>query len=198
MVKNFHEDKNNIISEAKVRLGSKSDLIKKYEKGLKDGAAEWGDTLQLVSELANLQAIRIPFYLNLSELEKILTWKLRGQYNRQQTLRTLNTNHNIETITKAAFLVKHEKPEHEIFLRTKLLCTIPGVEIPVASAILTLCFPNQYAVIDSRNWKALFGKSDKSCYSINEYIYYLSIIKILAKHYQVSTQQVDIALWSLG
>jgi len=113
-------------------------------------------TKTLSLKFVKLKENRNPFYLNLEELEDILQWKLRGQYGRQQKKREMNNDLNVITITKAAFAISHLDRDIETTLRLKILSTLTGVEIPVASAILTLCYPNLYSVIDFRNWRQIY------------------------------------------
>ena len=119
------------------------------------------ETIRLTDIFRQLKKERGSFYLTLVELEEILRWKLRKQLGRQKTRREGNTNENVIAITKAAFSVNHTDKDFETTLRLKLLCTLTGVEIPVASAILTLCFPAQYAVIDVRNWRQVYSGAKK-------------------------------------
>ena len=68
--------------------------------------------------------------------------------------------------------------------------------ISVASAILTLCFPDKYSVIDFRGWRQIFGEEKKySNYTTKEYISYLTIIRQMATYFGLTTQQVDMAIW---
>lgn len=60
---------------------------------------------------------RVPFFLTIEDFDKILKWKLRGQYNRTKKIRESNTNHNIQIITKAAFGINHSIECHETSLR---------------------------------------------------------------------------------
>lgn len=153
-------------------------------------------TKNLISKFERLKENRNPFYLNLEELDDILHWKLRGQYSRQQKKREKNSDLNVTTITKAAFAVIHSDKDIETSLKLKLLSTLTGVEIPVASAILTLCYPNLYSVIDFRNWRQIYKtERQKTTYSTKEYIDYLKIIKQWAKEFDVTPQEIDIAIW---
>lgn len=154
------------------------------------------ETKRITSNLQTLKTVRQPFYLEEKELQDILEWKLRSQIGRQLKRRGLNTNQNIIIITKAAFSVSHDNEDLEISLRLKLLTSLNGVAVPVASAILTLCFPSHYSVIDYRNWRQIYGAlPSKTTPTIQEYIDYLKIIKGMAANFEVTTQEVDIAIW---
>ena len=154
-------------------------------------------TEDLVKKLAHLKQIREPFYLTSGELNEIFHWKLRNQYGRQLKRREINnTDANIQIITKAAFAIKHNDNEEETALKIKILSTLSGVSTPVASAILTLCYPDSYAVIDFRNWRQVYSVK-KSAYNANEYSEYLSVIKKWAKEFDMTTQEMDVAIWQL-
>jgi thermostable 8-oxoguanine DNA glycosylase len=140
----------------------------------------------------------VPFYLNMDEFDEILHWKLRSQYNRQSKNIKRNTDILIRTVTQSAFAIENADKNYEIELRLKTLIKLHGVQVPVASAIMTLCHPVKYAVIDFRGWRQIFGVVKKyPNYTTKEYIKYLSIIKQIAKYFGVTTQEVDMAIWQL-
>jgi hypothetical protein len=75
---------------------------------------------------------------------------------------------------------------------------LSGVEVPVASAIMTLCFPTLYSVIDFRNWRQFYpGSKEKTSYTPNEYLNYLQLIRQLADSFEVTPQEIDMAIWQL-
>lgn len=154
------------------------------------------ETQRLTTMFQQLKNEREEFYLEENELEEILKWKLRSQYGRQKAKRKVNTPKNINAITKVAFNISHNDNDIETALKLKLLSTLTGVEIPVASAILTLCYPQKYVVIDFRNWRQVY-KSDKTktTYTTADYIKYLKHIQEQAKKYGVTPQEFDIAIW---
>ena len=154
------------------------------------------ETKRLTTNFNKLKKNRKPFYITLDELNEILKWKLRKQFGRQEKERKLNLRDNVIEITKTAFAITHTDKEFETVLKLKLLSTLTGVEVRVASAILTFCFPKKYAVIDFKNWQQIY-KSDKrkTSYSPKDYIEYLKIIRQLAKENNVTPQEIDIAIW---
>lgn len=159
-------------------------------------ADNWTETQVLVARFEKLKSERREFYLTIEDLNLIFKWKLRTQFGRQSKFRAENTNENVMTITKAAFSVSHPKKDYETSLRLKILTSLSGVEIPVASAILTLCYPDRYSVIDFRNWRQIFKvTSRKSNYTVKEYTAYLNIILQLAEKYKMTPQTIDIAIW---
>lgn len=171
---------------------------KKHIQDLVQRADDSGATKKLISLFSKLKKDREIFHLQLDELQEILKWKLRGQFGRQQKKRETNTNANVIAITQAAFAVIHSDKDFETSLKLKLLSTLSGVEVPVASAILTLCFPKQYSVIDFRNWRQVYKtERQKTTYSTKEYVEYLRTIKNLAKEFNVTPQEIDLAIWQM-
>jgi len=159
-------------------------------------ADDYTETQELILLFQKLKAKRKEFYITLDELDLILRWKLRDQYNRQKSIRLKNTNDIVVAITKTAFSINHTDKEFETALKLKLLSTLVGVEIPVASAILTICYPELYSVIDVRNWRQVFPKEpQKNYYSTKEYWEYLNIIRDMAKKFELTPQQIDLAIW---
>lgn len=159
-------------------------------------ADDKNETKKLIQQFDKLKQTRTPFYLTANELEKILNWKLRTQFGRQTKIRQNNTEENIRLITKTTFLLTHYDKDIETALKLKSLTLLYGVEIPVASSILTLCYPEKYSVIDFRNWRQVFNQATKKThYTTKEYNEYLKHIKYLADKFNFTTQQIDIAIW---
>jgi thermostable 8-oxoguanine DNA glycosylase len=95
-----------------------------------------------------------------------------------------------------AFKTVHPDFYTETEFRLKILCCLKGVEIPVASAILTLVYPEKYAVIDFRVCRQIFGVRNQA-YTPSYYKKYLSIILTLSQEYKLTPQQIDMAIWQL-
>jgi hypothetical protein len=169
---------------------------KKQIEELINQADDKSETKNLTQQFDKLKQTRTPFYLTATELEQILAWKLRTQFGRQIKIRLNNTEENIQLITKTAFLLTHKNKDIETALKLKSLTLLYGVEIPVASSILTLCYPENYSVIDFRNWRQIFKPlTKKTYYTTNEYNDYLKRIKYLADKFNFTTQQIDMAIW---
>ncbi|MGE3388237.1 MAG: hypothetical protein AB7K41_16030 [Bdellovibrionales bacterium] len=168
-----------------------SDLI-----SLKNANRGMGEIEKILSYFNKTKNERKPFYLTLDDLDKILIFKLGKQYGRQGTLRKLNTDDNVRKITALAFSIKHVDKEYELEIKLKLLMMLSGVGLPVATAILTVVDPEEYAIIDFRNWRQLYGEK-RHAYSIKDYIAYLNKIKLCAKELGWTVQQVDAAIWEL-
>jgi thermostable 8-oxoguanine DNA glycosylase len=151
-------------------------------------------TEHLKARFAHMRQERQPFYLTGAELDEILKWKLRGQYGRQQRRRAINTEELIKAITSIALTITHPDRDYELELRVNLLCALRGVGVPVASAVLALVYPEQYAVIDFRGWRQVFGE-EKITFSIADYKRYLKRIRDLADTLGWPPQEVDLAIW---
>ena len=165
--------------------------IQPYRTASKD----YEETKELKKELQSLRQRRNPFYLTLSEFDKILRWKLGKQYNRQKKRRESNSEELVRTITQTAFQITHPDKEYEVELRLGILCLLRGVGVPVASAILALTFPEEYGVIDFRAWRQLFGE-EKDNFTIEDYKQYLNKLRDLAKELGWTVQEVDLAIWA--
>ncbi len=163
-------------------------------KNLKTASIDFNETEQLKLKLARLQKERQKFFLTGSEFDDILRWKLRGQYGRQRTRRASNTEELIRTITGVALTITHPDKDYELELRVHLLCSLRGVGVPVASAILALVYPQEYAVIDFRGWRQIFGE-DRSTFSVANYKRYMKEIRKLARELGWLVQEVDLAIW---
>jgi hypothetical protein len=157
-------------------------------------AIDIDDTEQLKAKFGKLRRERKPLYLTASEFEEILEWKLGQQMGRQRDLRSTNTDELIRAVTGLALTITHPNKEYELELRTDILCALRGVGVPVASSVLALVFPEEYAVIDFRNWRQLFDE-DKTVFFTPDYKRYMEKIRLLANELGWPVQEVDHAIW---
>ncbi|MCD6337953.1 MAG: hypothetical protein J7M29_01030 [Verrucomicrobia bacterium] len=152
------------------------------------------ETERLKEQFARVRQERVPLYLTLDEFDEILRWKLRSQYGRQRERRKVNTDDVIRIVTTAALSLTHPDSDYETELRLGILCTLRGVGVSVASAILALVFPEKYAVIDFRGWRQVFDE-EKKPFTISDYKRYLRKIQPLSLKLGWSVQEVDLASW---
>lgn len=163
-------------------------------RDLRRAADDYDETEELKRTLRRLKANR-PFCLGEEMLDNIFRWKLRTQYGRQKAMRDQNTDVTYCTVTRAAFEIEdNNRPDYEARLRFALLCALPGVGVPVASAILALAEPDKYCVIDFRGWRAVFGEQ-RSTFGIPQYLKYREKVRTLADELRWSIQETDLALW---
>ena len=121
-----------------------------------------------------------------ANLEGIVHWKS----NRRITLLRDNTNSEIEDALRLALSAK--EPRSAI----AVLRGLRGVELPVASAIMTAIHSDQYTVADWRAMQAL-GQPNADYYRIDFYILqYLPECRRLASAAGVSLRTFDKALWT--
>lgn len=101
-------------------------------------------TAELIRSLSHVRKDR---FLTKSELLQICRWKS------PRALHHINSNHpvTIRRLTSTAFATRSERQ------RLGALVTLKGVNVPMASAILTLIWPNRYGVIDIRVWQLLYA-----------------------------------------
>jgi hypothetical protein len=159
------------------------------------GKVEDHDKTQLLKRrLAQLKARRRPFYLTKADLEPILRWKLRSQYGRGLKLRTYLTDDLVRQVTRAAFGYRVADVDIELGVRTRLLAALPGVGVPIASAVLALVEPRRYCVVDFRGWRAIFGE-ERRYFSARDYRRYRTAIATLAKKLGWSVQETDSVVW---
>jgi hypothetical protein len=155
---------------------------------------DYDETEQLKAKLAQLRTERQPLYLTAAEFEEILHWKLGQQIGRQRDIRAANTDEIIAAIMGLALTITHPDQEYELELRMGILCSLRGVGVPVASAVLSLIFPEQYAVIDFRVWRHIFDDARRT-FSIPDYREYMREIRRLADELSWPVQEVDHAIW---
>ncbi len=172
-------------------LRSKNQIIELIER-----TDDYPETNRLISKFAKLKKDRVPFYLQMDELDEILHWKLRRQYQRQYRNISRNTDALVREVTQTAFNIENEGSLDSIKLKLKTLIKLHGVQIPVASAILTLCYPDMFCVIDFRGYRQFFSNAKKyQNYTFQEYFHYWSLIKKKADELGVTPQEVDMAIW---
>lgn len=98
-------------------------------------------------------------------------------------------------------------------LKLKELLRLEGVGVPVASALLTVIFPEEYCVIDFRVRQSLLWIDNKPLSfkdyksfsefidnlrktdTVNSYMRYLGKIKELAQKHKMTPREIEMALW---
>jgi len=142
------------------------------------------------------------------EFVSIGKWKSHRQIHNYED----NPEETIEKITRK--VLKEENEPNRIRLLTS--GALKGVKIPVASAILTICHPDKYCVIDYRAWRALrwlqngsknqlvfnsykeysdFLDSLDNYKSLRGYLRFLSQLRSITAKYNGTPRQLEMALW---
>ena len=119
-----------------------------------------------------------------ANLSEIFEWKTKGR-GRSRLLR--NTDEEIEDALQLATNAKTERAAISV------LQGLYGVDVPVASAILAMIYPERYTIIDFRALHALGNRiTDRS---VDFFLIYLLYCRQLAKTHKLSLRNLDRALW---
>lgn len=108
----------------------------------------------------------------------------------------IKSKRTIRAITSEIFQAKTPEQKFNVFLSPK----VPNIGIPIASAILTVCYPNDFTIADYRACASLknFGEEvgGNPTINISTYFEYLDKCKKLAHKYKVSLRDFDRVLWA--
>jgi len=134
-------------------------------------------------------------YITLEELYQVARWKVGSSRNDR---RILKNKGQVEDTTRQAFRSGLKDEE-----RLKILCEkLEGVDIPIASAILTVWRPDRYAIIDEVVWKVFrrWSGGPKSYHSIRAYRAFLGFCreKALALGPPWTPRKIEQAIYALG
>ena len=127
-------------------------------------------------------------YLLFNEFYQICMWK-----SRRPKQKYLKNKQMVEDITRKAF------KENDESKKIGLLCRLKGIAIPTASAILTVVFPEKYAVIDVRCIEILrdlgydFGKTINP----DVWVKYVQVMREIADENDITPRQLDMAFFAM-
>ena len=90
--------------------------------------------------------------------------------------------------------------------RMSELDKVTGIGVPIASAILTVCYPKRFTILDYRAWDALllfhFKKNKKDKPMPNDiagyFDTYLPACKAMAKKHNMKLRDLDKAMWGFS
>lgn len=127
-------------------------------------------------------------YIVFDDFYKIAMWK-----SVRQKQKYLQNKDSIKSVSKEAFGLNNESEKIE------KLCSLSGVGIPTASAILTIIYPANYAVIDVRCIEMLqmLKYPIKKIITINNWLKYLEIVREIAQENHITARDVDKALFAM-
>jgi len=85
--------------------------------------------------------------------------------------------------------------------RLQLLTDVRNIGLPIASAILTVCYPDRFTVLDSRAWQSAVaegmpGLPDAFPETAPEYLQYCDACQAFAERVGLSLRDLDRALWA--
>lgn len=187
-----------------------SEWIEAYGKVAPDESIEYKDDSGTWREETDyrLGSISSEFqrrgYISREELRKIGKWKAGGRID-----------HHIRKNSTSAV-----EDQSELALQSsgdvgavEELTKLTGVRVPMASTILTMAKPTEFAIIDYRALRALGAVKTKlldaqsytdystfmECFrnpTSEGYVFYMDIVRGIAQHEGLSTREVDMALWA--
>ena len=132
-------------------------------------------------------------YLTPEEFFAIVIWKSnRAKTNIRKGIR--KSGKTVRSITSKVYLAK--EPEKKL----NILVSISGIGIPLASAILTVCYPKEFTVVDYRACASLkdFGEeiTGNPTSKDSSYFEYLKKCRKLAGKFKLSLRDFDRILWA--
>ena len=183
------------------------DVAGKYPRFIDDDGVEREEKSPYFETMSKVLVKR--GFLYKKEFVNIGRWKSHRQINNYE----LNDEETVKRITKQ--VLKEEDDTKKIKL---LLCgELSGVQIPVASAILTVIHPEKFCITDYRAWRALMwwkrattdGKLVWDSYDdycdfldnletyarLQKYLLYLRVMRSIASKANKTSRQIEMALW---
>lgn len=98
-------------------------------------------------------------------------------------------------------LMREVSEASEPEIKVSALLQVPGIGLAMASAILTVCYPEEFTVLDYRAWNTLCssdvpGLPSQYPVTTAEYLQYCLACKNLAQRVGLSLRDLDRALWT--
>lgn len=121
-----------------------------------------------------------------SNLTPIIRWKSPRPKSRIES----NPEHDVRDALRMAVAASTDRAA------VAVLCGLRGVDIPVASAILTAVFPDRFTVIDFRALATL--GVEKPAHTMEEYLQYLAYCRCTAADCGLPLRDFDRALWQVS
>ncbi len=151
-------------------------------------AAEDGATASL---LASMKPVARRGYFSRAEFLAMCRWKSPRaiRHYRRNSART------IRRLSRQVLATRSERG------RLELLCSLHGVSVPMASAILTLVDPQRYGVIDIRTWQLLYAIKSVTRrprgvgFSFDDWEHYLTTLRLHAKELGAPVRTVEHTLF---
>jgi len=135
------------------------------------------------------EALCVNGYLTTPQLKAVALWKT------PRVSKIVNEKNDPDQIVReiTAFALKIPDEKYKI----RLLCSLDGIGIPRASAILAMSDPKKYGVIDVNAWRALTGE-DRRVFNDDNWMFYLAEIRGLASRHGKTSREIDMALMKHG
>lgn len=146
--------------------------------------------------------------VSVDELRKISQWKLQGRRNDSNI--NQNNASDVEQQSQTALQASGDAEAIDV------LTQLSGVGVPVASTVLTVAEPSQYAIIDYRSFRGLGAAKPQIVEPVEyatyakfleyfrtyltkseAYEFYMIYVREIAEAEGLSARHVDMALWAL-
>ena len=164
-----------------------------------------------------LDTAELKRWLKLYDLERYLFKEVSPRFRREQTLRPYDffaivvwKSNRAKTKIKRG-LLDAGKTVQDLMCEVSqaetpgkkvgILLDVDGIGPAMASAILTVCYPEEFTVLDYRAWQVLeqagiAGLPDDYPWDSESYLQYHDACRRLAEHIGLSLRDLDRALWA--
>jgi hypothetical protein len=135
-------------------------------------------------------------YATMKELLKLVKWKF------PISIRHVNVPNNTEDDVRKLTLIALNKNLSDSQM-IRILTALTGIRERMASAILTLVYPNRFGTFDVNARKALenlgfIKNGELADYRLGDYMKYLKIIRKISKRIKCTPRDIDRALYYYG
>jgi thermostable 8-oxoguanine DNA glycosylase len=173
--------------------------------------------MNIEKRAVKLDSAELRRWLRLYDLEGYLFEEVRRRFEAEQTLRPYDffaiviwKSNRAKTKIKGGLaeagktveaLMKEVSEAATPLAKVEVLLQIWGIGLAMASAILTVCCPEEFTVLDYRAWKTLQqasvdGLPERYPQSPEAYLAYCRACKELADRMGLSLRDLDRALWA--
>lgn len=85
--------------------------------------------------------------------------------------------------------------------KVETLLQVWGIGLPMASAILSVCYPQEFTVLDYRAWETLQGMGvaglpARKPVTVDAYLQYCQVCRAFAAQHKLALRDLDRALWA--
>ncbi|MDD2287439.1 MAG: hypothetical protein PHY55_01255 [Bacteroidales bacterium] len=130
-------------------------------------------------------------FIEKRDLVEVLKWKFQGRLKgRQIRLERLVDEMDEDYIKDVSALAFKSKDDQ---LKLKLLSTIDGIGLSVATVILSFYDPQNYGIIDIHSWRGLFNEKEPNDIFTNtkKVILFFDSLRYLSKEYNLSCRDIE-------
>jgi hypothetical protein len=163
-----------------------------HKQWIRDDNPEWREIAELRAAVA--ESFAAGNGLAFKTFERIAKWKLRKQSGRTQRHRQKTTSELVALLSICCWQASHGERDVKARIRLHILTGLPGVGIGLASAILSLTWPDEYGIVDFRVWKVHYGVGKKN-FTETDWLRYMGDVWKLSAQTGYPPQTIDYLLW---